>query len=281
MANWMKLMRNQDSDYQRNLEFLKLYKETADSEALEWLILNNANLVHKIVGGYRTFYNHKLSYDDLFSVGLEGLMRAIEKFDFNYKNNFATYATYWIKQSVVRLISDEGFMIKIPTHLFETLQQMVRYELKDDHKMTKKQMCEKLKISSEKYDLLQQVRDHILKWTSLNRPVSASDDTEIGDLMSVETGVVNLSTEDSSSIAASTIETEELQRAISEGLKRLDPREQLIIIHRFGLFGAEVKTLAEIGRREGISRERIRQLESRAIRKLKTMMHGYEEYLNY
>ena len=280
MANWMKLMQNQDTDYQHNLEFLKLYRTTGDGDALEWLILNNANLVHKIAGSYRSFYNHKLSYDDLFSVGLEGLLRAIEKFDFNFENNFATYATYWIKQGVVRLISDEGFMIKIPTHLFETLQQMVRYELKDDNKMTKKDLCEQLKISEEKYDLLQQVREHMLKWSSINRPVSTLDDTEIGDLMSVEAGVINLSTQ-SPLDAASTIEIEDLQAAISEGLKLLDAREQHIIIHRFGLFGAEVKTLAEIGKREGISRERIRQLESRAIRKLRKGLHKYEGYLNY
>jgi len=280
MANWMKLMKDQDSDYQHNLEFLKLYQTTGDSDALEWLVLNNANLVHKIVGGYRTFYNHKLSYDDLFSVGLEGLLRAIEKFDFNYKNNFATYATYWIKQSVVRLISDEGFMIKIPTHLFETLQQMVRHECKSDKKMTKREMCEKLEISEEKYDLLQQVRGYMLKWTSLNKPVSDFDDTEIGDLISTEIGGINLSTE-SVPVVGATVEAEELQLALEKGLNFLDPREKLIIIHRFGLFGVEVKTLAEIGKREGISRERIRQLESRAIRKLKRVMRGYEGYLNH
>lgn len=279
MANWMKLMKNQDSDYHHNLTYLKAYHATKDEAALEWLILNNANLVHKIVGGYRTFYNHKLSYDDLFSVGLEGLLRAIEKFDLTFENNFATYATYWIKQSVVRLISDEGFMIKIPTHLFETLQQMVRHEFKTESLLTKKEMCELLKISNEKYDLIQQVRGHILRWSSINRPVSVVDETEIAELLSVESGVVNLSTE-SPPLVDSNVEAEELQHAIEEGLKRLEPREQLIIIHRFGLFGAEVKTLAEIGNREGISRERIRQLESRAVRKLKKAMRGYESYLN-
>jgi len=280
MANWMKLMQNQDSDYQHNLEFLKLYRETGDKEALEWLILNNANLVHKIVGGYRNFYNHKLSYDDLFSVGLEGLLRAVDKFDFNYENNFATYATYWIKQCVVRLISDEGFMIKIPTHIFETLQQVVKYEFKSNNQMTKEEICGQLNISEEKYELVQQVRGQMLIWASLNRPLSSVDDTEIGDLMSVESGVVNLSTE-SISLVGANVEAEDLQVAIEEGLQLLDAREQLIIIHRFGLFGAEVKTLAEIGKREGISRERIRQLESRAIRKLRKVMRGYEGYLNY
>ena len=280
MANWMKLMKNQDSDYQHNLEFLKKYRTTQDMDALEWLILNNANLVHKIVGSYRTFYNHKLEYDDLFSVGLEGLLRAIEKFDFNYTNNFATYATYWIKQSVVRLITDEGFMIKIPSHLFETLHQMVRYEFQDDNQMTKKEMCKTFKMTEEKYDLIQQVRSHMLKWSSLNKPISGIDDTEVGDLMSMESGVVNLST-NSIPIVAATVEAKDLQMALKEGLKLLDSREQLIIIHRFGLFGAEVETLAQIGKREGISRERIRQLEMRAIKKLKKIMRGYEGYLSY
>ncbi|MCL1989478.1 MAG: sigma-70 family RNA polymerase sigma factor [Defluviitaleaceae bacterium] len=280
MANWMKLMQNQDSDYQHNMKFLRLYRETGDKDALEWLILNNANLVHKIVGSYRTFYNHKLSYDDLFSVGLEGLLRAVDKFDFAYENNFATYATYWIKQCVVRLISDEGFMIKIPTHIFETLQQIVKCEFKHKHQLTKKEICEQLKISEDKYELVQQVRSHMLKWDSLNRPISIADDTEIGELLSPHMGVTQLST-DALPVAGSTVEAEELQVAIGEGLQLLDDREQLIIIHRFGLFGAEVKTLAEIGKREGISRERIRQLESRAIRKLKGVMREYENYLNY
>ena len=279
MAGWMKLMQNQDTDYQHNIEFLKLYRETKDEEALEWLILNNANLVHKIVGGYRTFYNHKLSYDDLFSVGLEGLMRAVEKFDFAFENNFATYATYWIRQCVVRLISDEGFMIKIPTHIFETLQQIVKYEFTNDG-ICKKEICQQLKISEEKYELVQQVRNQMLKWASMNRPVSAIDDTEIGELLSSEAGVLNLSTE-TAPLIGSTLEAQDLQTAIEEGLGILDAREQLIIIHRFGLFGAEVKTLAEIGKREGISRERIRQLENRAIRKLRRVMRGYESYLRY
>ena len=271
-------MKNQDSDYQHNLEFLRAYRETGDADALEWLVLNNANLVHKIVGGYRTFYNHKLAYDDLFSVGLEGLLRAIEKFDFSYENNFATYATYWIKQSVVRLISDEGFAIKIPAHIFETMQQLVRHEFQAEEPISKAQMCERLGINEEKYDLIQQVRGHMMKWGSLNRPLSSEDDTEVGDLLAQDDGVVNLSTQGGTFIGDG-IEHEELQIAISEGLRFLDEREQLIIIHRFGLFGVGVKTLAEIGKREGISRERIRQLEVRAIRKLRKFMHGYEDYI--
>ena len=278
MANWMKLMKDQDSDYQHNLEFLRAYREEGDADALEWLILNNANLVHKIVGGYRTFYNHRLAYDDLFSVGLEGLLRAIEKFDFSYENNFATYATYCIKQSVVRLISDEGFAIRIPAHIFETMQQLVRLEFQAESKMNKDEICQKLGINEEKYELIQQVRGHILKWGSLNRPVSNEDDTEMGELLVQDDRIVNLSTQ-TADLIGDRIEHEELQEAISEGLRFLDDREQLIIIHRFGLFGVGVKTLAEIGKREGISRERIRQLEVRAIRKLRKVMRGYEDYI--
>lgn len=280
VANWLKLMKNQDCDHQHNLEFLKKYRETRSPDLHEWLVLNNANLVHKIVGNYRTFYNHKLAYDDLFSVGLEGLLRAIEKFDFNFENNFATYATYWIKQSVVRLISDEGFVMKIPTHLFETLQQMVKYELQNDGQITKAEICNCLGISNEKYELVQQVREHMLKWTSLNKTLSSVDDAEIGDLLSTDFDVVNLSS-NALNTFGSTVETEELQLAIKAGLQHLDTREQQIIIHRFGLFGADIKTLAEIGHGEGVSRERIRQLESRAIRKLRQALRGYDEYLSY
>jgi len=279
MANWMKLMKNQDANYQHNLKYLQEFQETKSEPTLEWLILNNANLVHKIVGNYRNFYGHKLAYDDLFSVGLDGLVRAIQKFDCNFNTNFSTYATYWIKQGIVRHISDEGFMVKIPTHLFETLQQIVKIELQNDGVIDKDKICEDLAITDEKFELISQVRNGMLSWSSINRPVSAADDTEIGDLMSTESGTRNLST-DSIPRLEKTFETEELQSAISEGLKTLDGREQLIIIHRFGLFGAEVRTLADIGKTEGISRERIRQIETRAIRKLRKALHNYHLYVN-
>jgi len=278
MANWTKLMKDQSTDYRHNLKYLKRYQEEKDPQDLEWLVLNNANLVHKIVGSYRVFYSHKLDYDDLFSVGLEGLLRAIEKFDFSFETSFATYATYWIKQSVARLISDEGFTIKIPTHIFESLQQMIRQERIHNEQIPKEKMCQLLNINGDKYDLVQQVRNHMLNWTSLNRPLSHVDETEIGDLIDYQKGAVNLSTEayvDSEAV----VEGQELQRTISKGLSYLDPREKMIIINRFGLFGLPPLTLAEIGRIEGVSRERIRQLEGRAIRKLKNIMRGYEEYM--
>lgn len=124
------LMRKHSNDYQHNLEYLKKYRLENDESALEWLIFNNTNLVHKIIGRYTKFYHHKLDYDDLFSVGLEGLMKAIEKFDFTYDNNFSTYATYWVKQAVTRTIADEGFTIRIPVHMFESINQVMRYEQK-------------------------------------------------------------------------------------------------------------------------------------------------------
>ena len=278
MANWVKLMKDQSTDYEHNLEYLDRYKNQQDAQALEWLVLNNANLVHKIVGGYKTFYNHKLDYDDLFSVGLEGLLKAIEKFDFSFATNFATYATYWIKQSVVRLISDEGFTIKIPTHIFETLQQVVKQERIHGENLTKEELCDRLNISEDKYELVRRVQNHMLNWTSLNRRLSNVDETEIGDLVDHQKGAINLSTEVhvNSELEA---EREELQRAVTKGIGFLDPREQTIIIKRFGLFGGQIHTLSEIGQMEGISRERIRQIEARAMKKLKNILRGYEDYM--
>lgn len=182
------LMKKHSNDYQYNLEYLKRYRLENDESALEWLIFNNTNLVHKIIGRYTKFYHHKLDYDDLFSVGLEGLMKAIEKFDFKYDNNFSTYATYWIKQAVTRTIADEGFTIRIPVHMFESINQVMRYEQNADQKdipIDVKNLCGELNIPVEKYEAVKRVQTYMLKPTSLNGFVSKEDDdTELQDLIS-------------------------------------------------------------------------------------------------
>ena len=277
-ANWIKLMKNQSSDYKYNLEYLRRYRENGDEASLEWLICNNANLVHKIVGTYRTFYKHKLDYDDLFSVGLAGLMRAVEKFDFSFENNFGTYATYWIRRSVVRCISDEGFTIKIPTHIFETLHQVVRCEMEDDV-ADREGVCSRVGISEDKYELVKQVRCHMLKWRSLNSPISQDDDTEFGDLIDSTGNGTGLSIFADYDVEGN-LERKELGLAIEECLDFLNDRERIVIKFRFGLFGETAHTLTEIGRKEGVSRERIRQIEVRALAKLRQVMGDYRGYLS-
>ena len=184
------LMGKHSNDYQHNLEYLKKYRLENDESALEWLIFNNTNLVHKIIGRYTKFYHHKLDYDDLFSVGLEGLMKAIEKFDFTYDNNFSTYATYWVKQAVTRTIADEGFTIRIPVHMFESINQVMRYEQKADQgnePIDVSNLCGELNIPMEKYEAVKRVQTYMLKPTSLNGFVSKEDeDTELQDLISNE-----------------------------------------------------------------------------------------------
>ena len=277
MANWHKLMRDQSKDFRYNINYLKKYRETKDPTALEWIVLNNANLVHKIVGNYRTFYQHKLDYDDLFSAGLEGLLRAVDKFDFSYENNFSTYATYWIKQSVVRSISDEGFTIKIPTHMFEVLHQVVKLST-DDDPLTSQEICEKLEITEEKYQLITEIRHQMGKIASLNRTINHEDETEIGDLINISEASY-ISTQTTAPISK-TVEHEELKEKISKALFCLTAREAMVIQLRFGLSGSHPLTLHEIGQMEGVSRERIRQIESKALLKLKKYLKGYEQYMN-
>ncbi|MDE5976996.1 MAG: RNA polymerase sigma factor RpoD/SigA [Turicibacter sp.] len=279
------LMRKHANEYQYNLDYLKKYRLEKDESALEWLIFNNTNLVHKIVGRYTKFYQHKLDYDDLFSVGLEGLMKAIEKFDFNYDNNFSTYATYWVKQAVTRTIADEGFTIRIPVHMFESINQVMRYEQKVDQvsgPLDVENLCGELNIPKEKYETVKRVQTYMLKPTSLNGFVSREDeDTELQDLISNES--------DSLIQGASRLYDNPEKQAMDIDLKNymdkmilnLNPREQFVITHRFGLNGVERKTLEELGEIEGVTRERIRQIEVKAMRKLRTLLVRYKEYLIY
>lgn len=277
------LMRKHSNDYQHNLEYLKKYRLENDESALEWLIFNNTNLVHKIIGRYTKFYHHKLDYDDLFSVGLEGLMKAIEKFDFTYDNNFSTYATYWVKQAVTRTIADEGFTIRIPVHMFESINQVMRYEQKADQAdeaIDVSNLCGELNIPVEKYEAVKRVQTYMLKPTSLNGFVSKEDeDTELQDLISNEN---ELLTEGGSRIYNNPEKQamdEDLKAYMDKMILSLNPREQFVITHRFGLNGAEKKTLEEIGEIEGVTRERIRQIEAKAMRKLRTLLIRYKEYL--
>ena len=277
------LMRKHSNDYQYNLEYLKKYRLEHDQSALEWLIFNNTNLVHKIIGRYTKFYHHKLDYDDLFSVGLEGLMKAIEKFDFNYDNNFSTYATYWIKQAVTRAIADEGFTIRIPVHMFESINQVMRYEQKadqGDEPIDVTDLCGELNIPKEKYEAVKRVQTYMLKPTSLNGFVSKEDeDTELQDLISNDNELVTEGTSRLYDNPEKKAMDEYLKNYMDKMILNLNPREQFVITHRFGLNGAERKTLEEIGAIEGVTRERIRQIEAKAMRKLRTLLIRYKEYL--
>ena len=277
------LMRKHSNDFQHNLEYLKRYRLESDEQALEWLIFNNTNLVHKIVGRYTKMYNHKLDYDDLFSVGMEGLIKAIEKFDFTYENNFSTYATYWIKQAVTRTIADEGFTIRIPVHMFESINQVTRYEQVVDQKNSTfdvDDLCEDLNMNLEKYETVKKVQTYMLKPTSLNGFVSKEDeDTELQDLISTESESL---TEGGSKLYESPekkLLDDDLKQYMDEIILSLNPREQFVIINRFGLNGVDKKTLEEIGEIEGVTRERIRQIEAKAMRKLRTLLLRYKEYL--
>ena len=277
------LMRKHSNDYQYNLEYLKRYRLEQDEAALEWLIFNNTNLVHKIIGRYTKIYSHKLDYDDLFSVGIEGLIKAIEKFDFSFENNFSTYATYWIKQAVTRTIADEGFTIRIPVHMFESINQVTRYEQSADqqnHEVDVNHLCQDLKINVDKYETVKKVQTYMLKPTSLNGFVSKDeDDTELQDLISTESEPLVAGASKLYESPEKRLLDNDLKQYLEEIIQSLNPREQFIIINRFGLNGVEKKTLEEIGELEGVTRERIRQIEAKAMRKLRTLLLRSKEYL--
>lgn len=277
------LMRKHGNEYQHNLEYLKKYRLENDQDALEWLIFNNTNLVHKIIGKYTKIYQHKLDYDDLFSVGIEGLLKAIEKFDFSFENNFSTYATYWVKQAVTRTIADEGFTIRIPVHMFESINQVTRYEQKidqDNETVVVDELCDNLNIPLEKYETVKKVQTYMLKPTSLNGFVSKEDeDTELQDLISTENESLMEGMSRLYESPEKRVMDEDLKAYMDKMILSLNPREQFVITHRFGLNGVDKKTLEEIGEIEGVTRERIRQIEAKAMRKLRTLLIRYKEYV--
>ncbi|MCL1949418.1 MAG: RNA polymerase sigma factor RpoD/SigA [Turicibacter sp.] len=277
------LLKNNSNDYHNNLEVLKEYRTGQSQEALEWLIINNTNLVHKIVGRYTKLYNHKLDYDDLFSVGLEGLMKAIDRFDLSFDNNFSTYATYWIKQAVTRTIADEGFTIRIPVHMFESINQVSKYEAKKsmvNQEIDVDDLLGELEIAQEKYDAVKRVQTYILKPKSLNGFLSRDDDdTELQDLITNDNELTSPDggTSDFEAVEKRMMD-QELQSHLFSVMRKLNEREQFVLTHRFGLYGKEKKTLEEIGEAWGVTRERIRQIEAKAMRKLRTLLVRYEGY---
>lgn len=267
--------------YKQNMEYLKKYKLDKDPAALDWLIYNNAALVHKITGRYIHAYKHKLDYDDLFSAGMGGMLTAIERFDFSYNTSFSTYATQWITQGITRAISQEGFTIRVPVHLFETLQQVMKYERCNVSEVIDVDtLCTELGITRVKYDLVKNVQSQLLMPVSLNAVVShEGNDTELQELQAVKRkgdSVTLVTNEDPEEVLLK----KDLKLHIQGVLAKLSPREQRVLTHRYGLDGRDAMTLEEIGRLEGVTRERIRQIENKAQRKLRVLLkserHNYD-----
>ncbi|MBS6194493.1 MAG: sigma-70 family RNA polymerase sigma factor [Clostridiales bacterium] len=238
--------------------------QEGNRQAVQDLCVKNKGLVDKYVAGYQKKYGNRLDFDDLEQVGFIGLIKAAKKFDIGQGTAFSTYAVFWIKQSITREIMDNGYVIRIPVHMMERINKVVAL----DNKFASQQLNieERIMSISDELNLDESavkecliIKNHYLTYASLDSPVGEDEESVLGEFLPDErTPLVD-------EMVASLI----LKESLNNLLNTLTLREREILRLRFGLDDGRERTLEEIGKEFNVTRERIRQIEEKALRKLR------------
>ena len=232
--------------------------EAGDKEARDILISSNLRLVVSIA---KKYVGRGMLFLDLIQEGNMGLVKAVEKFDYRKGFKFSTYATWWIRQAITRAIADQARTIRIPVHMVETINKLTRIQRQLVQELGRDPTAEEISakmdgISPEKVREIQKIA---LEPVSLETPIGEEDDSHLGDFI-----------EDKNSLSPDQYASNQLLKdEINNVLSGLTEREEKVLRLRFGLYDGRTRTLEEVGKEFNVTRERIRQIEAKALRKLK------------
>ena len=232
--------------------------EKGDQEAVNILISANLRLVVSIA---KRYVGRGMLFLDLIQEGNMGLLKAVEKFDYTKGFKFSTYATWWIRQAITRAIADQARTIRIPVHMVETINKLTRIQRQLVQELGREPTAEEIATKMENItpEKVREIQKIALEPVSLETPIGEEEDSHLGDFV-----------EDKEAMSPDDYATNQLlKEEINKVLDGLTEREEKVLRLRFGLYDGRTRTLEEVGKEFNVTRERIRQIEGKALRKLR------------